>query len=214
MKKYFVLIIALSLSCSIFPINPSIAINKDSIVSQTKYKIGAEYNIFIGALYNHYVGSNIIFKNMHQVSLGFVFFEEIDSDVLKNLGFYVNYDFYPNKMTNRVDIFFTTHLLNLNETWANWYCNQPGFETIQKSNYFYHFIGFGFNVRIIKNLNFRSSINTATFGFGKYTSTIKNLSNGSKSSTSYSNIEFVEPEDLLDDLCLKAGFSYYFGRRK
>jgi len=150
----------------------------DSLTIKNRFKIGAEYNFSNGFFLAHYLGICSNYKK-HHLSIGGVFAPKVNPLIGKwDNGAYLTYDYYPNDIKNRFDIFFSFSIINYNSSSSyntNYFFNHYNNPQYAYGPYFVedrssiltNLIGLGLNIKILKNLNFKTSISTFTLYYEK-----------------------------------------------
>jgi hypothetical protein len=186
---------------------------QDSLVANSKPKLGIEYNVNAGYFYAHSLGGSISFKDKHKLALNGMFFpNENPFKGRINYGFSGDYNFYPNKTKNRFDLLFrsTIYYSNFKNVIEYNYPQNNRHEIINQTFHIFDlFLGFGFNLKASQKINFTATISSFIIGFTR----IKSLTTYyiQNTETYYKNKDFdhLFLEDfMMNDLLVKIGVNY------
>ena len=187
------------------------AISQDSSKTNKQIKFGVEFNIGGGYLEVLNVNCVVLIKEKHQLGLGgYIIPAGKDFKGKQDFGANFNYDFYPNKINNRLDLFFNSFLIYSNDKYSyTSYYN--GWQEKVTTNSIDNTIGFGFNCRLAKKINIKCSLSRLLMGYSYRRYHSIDLINNTVHNSSYEDFDYLELDDFgFDNLLLKIGVNYYF----
>ncbi|HPQ08589.1 MAG TPA: hypothetical protein PK995_05120 [Bacteroidia bacterium] len=191
--------------------------SQDSVQNTQKIKWGATYNVHNGLFYAHAVGVVANFRDKHQLELNGLMLPEVNPFKDKNhFGASLNYIFLPNKADKTFNLIFTSSLYYLNDSYAVNYAiwNNSNISRVEYNiNAFALLLGFGFDIKITKRIHIPLSLSNFIVAYSVETAKKIDINNKVVSKNSSSEFIYLEPEDfLVNDLLLRVGVVYYFGR--
>jgi hypothetical protein len=190
--------------------------SQDSVQNTQKIKWGVTYNVHNGLFYAHAVGVVANFRDKHQLELNGLMFRVNSFKDKNHFGASLNYTFFPNKAEKTFNLIFTSSLYYLNYTYVVYYSiwNNSNISRIEyNTNAFALLLCFGFDIKITKRIHIPLSLSNFIVAYIVETSKKIDVNNKVVSKNSSDEFTYLDSDDfLVNDLLLRVGMVYYFGR--